>query len=146
VLPVRSPDAKGQRVLHPASVVEASAGLAFDEYLEGTLVPWRPPPAWSQHGHIIAWLQVDRSSEYEREGKDRREAERLESRRFTEVRQGTYLPASERKATTFKQWGQAWVDRRTNRTVTHNAKADIVDAYTHWDWAPPSARRCSAFR
>ena len=74
-------------------------------------------------GGTIYWISFYWQGKrvWERSGKDRREAERLDSRRAAEVRSGSYQPPCDRKATTFKQWGTAWVERRTNRSVTDDA-------------------------
>jgi integrase len=70
-------------------------------------------------GGVVYWISFTWNGKrvWERAGKDRREAERLESRRLSEVRAGTYQPEGQRRATTFKQWGEGWAERRNNRSA-----------------------------
>ena len=63
---------------------------------------------------VVAW-QGKRV--WERAGTDRREADRLERRRKAEIAAGTYVPPSESRATTLRQWAASWLDARENRTA-----------------------------
>ncbi len=52
---------------------------------------------------------------WERSGADKRAADRLLATRRREVKEGTYLPEGERRATTFGQWLAEWIDKRSTR-------------------------------
>lgn len=71
------------------------------------------------HWIVFKWQRRD---VWERAGRDRREAERLEVQRRREVKAGTYMPAKERIATKFGPYVLAWAKKRRTR----NADDDLA--------------------
>lgn len=60
---------------------------------------------------------------WERAGKERREAVRLEKRRLAEVRAGAYAPAESRDATTVLQYATTWLAKRPGRNAKDEERA-----------------------
>lgn len=63
---------------------------------------------------VFSWLGED---VWERSGTDKREADRLETQRKREVRDGTYMPPKNRKATKTGPYLEQWGSERTNKTA-----------------------------
>ena len=57
---------------------------------------------------------------WERAGHDERQARRLNAKRLREVREGTYEPKGETRATSVWQYMSAWLNKRDNRTVEND--------------------------
>lgn len=70
------------------------------------------------HGGVVYWVVFtwQKRQVWERAGLVEREAQRLLTRRRREVKEGTYLPAKEKKATSFGQYARQWVENRATRT------------------------------
>lgn len=67
---------------------------------------------------IVYWVVFtwEKKPVWERVGGEKREAERMNRRRLAEVRSGTYVPPSARRATTNRQYLRDWLKKRTNRS------------------------------